>query len=882
MTAIWVRGLLTRRWGRLLATAAGVAAAVALLAAYGSFLAASEAAMTRQASRQVAVDWQVAVAPGAAADSVLAATAAEPGVGRALPVEFASTSWLSATAAGSTQTTGSGVVLGLPAGYRTTFPSEIRTLVGTDSGPVLAQQTAANLHGAPGTTVTIARPGRPPATVVISGVVELPQANSLFQKVGAPSQSQPSAPPDNVVLLPGSQFHQIFGPVPSVVTTQIHVARTAALPTDPQAAFTEITAAAHHLEAKLAGAGTVGDNLGAVLDAARADALYARILFLFLGMPGILLAVALTAAVAGSGADRRRREQSLLRTRGALRRQVLTLAAIEAVLLGVIGSAVGLGVAAVLGLSFFESPRFGASAAAAWLWGGLATGVGLAVALAVVLVPAWRETKATTVVAGRATGGRRTGPWWARYGLDLILIAGAALVLWSTNRSGYTLVLAPEGVPSISVDYWAFLGPGLFWIGAALLTWRLVDLLLGRGRPLVTRLLRPIGGPLAPTIAAMFARQRRLLARGVVLVALALSFAISTAIFNSTFQQQSEVDARLTNGADVTVTEPPGSTVGPAAAATIATLPRVHSVEPLQHRFAYVGTDLQDLYGIRPDTIAAATSLQDGYFSGGTAAQLMSRLSAQPDGILVSAETVKEFQLRLGDRINLRLQDARTKQLTTVGFHYLGIAKEFPTAPKDSFLVANASYIAKTTGSDAVGAFLVDTGGASTTTVAAQIQARLGTSATVGDIATSRHVVSSSLTAVDLAGLTDIELGFALLLGAGAGGLVLALGFTERRRAFSILRTLGSTTRQLAGVLLGEAVLTLVGGALAGSLAGWALAEMLVAVLAGVFDPPPDRLAVPWDYLGGVLVVTVAAVLAAALTATARASRATAGDLRER
>ncbi|WP_279580503.1 hypothetical protein [Fodinicola feengrottensis] len=106
MTAIWVRGLLTRRWGRLLATAAGVAAAVALLAAYGSFLAASEAAMTRQASRQVAVDWQVAVAPGAAADSVLAATAAEPGVGRALPVEFASTSWLSATAAGSTQTTG--------------------------------------------------------------------------------------------------------------------------------------------------------------------------------------------------------------------------------------------------------------------------------------------------------------------------------------------------------------------------------------------------------------------------------------------------------------------------------------------------------------------------------------------------------------------------------------------------------------------------------------------------------------------------------------------------------------------------------------------------------------------------------------------------------
>ena len=55
----WLRGLLTRRPGRLAAAAAGVAVAVALLASLGAFLAASKATMTRQSVADVAVDWQV-------------------------------------------------------------------------------------------------------------------------------------------------------------------------------------------------------------------------------------------------------------------------------------------------------------------------------------------------------------------------------------------------------------------------------------------------------------------------------------------------------------------------------------------------------------------------------------------------------------------------------------------------------------------------------------------------------------------------------------------------------------------------------------------------------------------------------------------------------
>lgn len=209
---------------------------------------------------------------------------------------------------------------------------------------LLAQQTAANLHAAPGDTVTIQRAGGlPPVPVRVSGVVDLPYADSLFQKVGAPPQSRPSAPPDNVVLMPRQSWNTVFGPLapsrPDLVQSQIHTLRTHSLPSDPAAAYSTVSGNAHHAEVQLAGTGLVGDNLGSVLDAARSDALYAQLLFLFLGVPGAALAAALTWAVAQSGAGRRRKEQALLRTRGATVARLMGLAAVEAAVVAVAGAA---------------------------------------------------------------------------------------------------------------------------------------------------------------------------------------------------------------------------------------------------------------------------------------------------------------------------------------------------------------------------------------------------------------------------------------------------------------------------------------------------------------------------------------------------------------
>ncbi|MEU5182810.1 FtsX-like permease family protein [Streptomyces longwoodensis] len=879
MITAWAGGLARHRIGRLLAAVAGIALAIALVAALGSFLTASKATMTERAVRSVAVDWQVEVQPGADPNAVRSLVQAAGGTRAALPVGFARTTGFTATVGGSTQTTGPGVALGLPAGYRSHFPDELRTLSGSGTGVLLAQQTASNLHAAPGDTIGVRLPGAGLRQVRVDGVVDLPQADSLFQKVGAPTQSQPAAPPDNVVLLPAARFASLTRGATDV-TTQIHVARDAKLPADPAAAFTSVTGAAHHLEAKSAGSALVGDNLGAALDSARQDALYAQILFLFLGVPGAVLAAALTVAVAAAGGDRRRREQGLLRLRGLRPRQITALAGLEAASVGVVGGLAGLGLAALTGRLAFGAASFGAGAGTWALWYAVAFVLGVAVAAAAVLVPALRDLRTVTVADTRREPRGSRSPWWLRYGLDFALLTGSWLVFRASSGNQYALVLAPEGVPSVSVSYWAFLGPALLWLGAALLLWRLTLLVLAHGRPALARLARPLTATLATTTAAVLSRRRRPLARSVVLLALAVSFAISTAVFNSTYRQQSEVDARLTNGADVTVTEPPGAQVRASAADTLK-VSGVRHVEPLQHRYAYVGSDLQDLYGVRPDTVAKATSLQDAYFSGGTAGQLMRRLAQRPDNLLVSAETVHDFQLSPGDTVNLRIQDARTKTLRTVPFHYAGIVKEFPTAPKDSFFVANAAYVAKATRSDAVGAFLLDTGGSHQQQIAAHLRKQLGTGATVTDLTQTRGTVGTSLTSVDLAGLTRIELAFAVLLAAGAGGLVLALGLAERRRTFAVATVLGARSGQLRGMVLTEALLLAAGGLAGGALIGWALSEMLVKVLTGVFDPPPASLSVPGGYLALTAGAAVAAVLAAALNGIRSAGRPAVEELRD-
>ncbi len=879
---LWFKSLLSRRSGRLLGTMIGVALTVALLASLGAFITSSAVSMTQRAVAGVPVDWQIQFSPGTNVQTAINTVGQSTKYSAAEEVGYASAGGLSASTGNTLQTTGASKVVGISPQYQQHFSSELRPLLGSLNGVLVAQQTAANLHVTVGDTVTIQRLGLPPVKVQIAGVVDLPYANSFFQAVGVPANAAPQAPPDNILLLPLDQWHRLFDPQaairPDSVRTQLHMRLAQTLPTNPNDAYLFVQQAANNVEARIAGSGVIGDNLAARLDAVRKDALYSQVLFLFLGLPGIILAILLTLAVASSGTTHRRQEQALLRTRGASLRQVLGLETIEAVLVGIGGVVLGIAIASII--TTLIAPFAFQSLPTTFLWIVAAILVGFVLAIGAILYPAWIQIRSTTVVSARATVGRTRTPLWQRLYFDIIILIIAGIAFWRTASTGYQVVLAPEGVTGTSVAYETFLAPLCLWIGIALLAMRLWSGGLIHGNRLLAGALRPIAHSMAGIVARSLGRQSMMITRGVVLVALACSFATSTAVFNTTYNAQALVDAQLTNGADVAVT---GSTASPPSSklADLRALPGVAAVQPMQHRFAYVGNDLQDIFGINANQIGTATTLSNAYFNGGNAQSTMAGLANRLDGILVSEETVANFQLHVGDQVNLRLQRANDQQYHIVTFHFVGIVREFPTAPKDSFLIVNSSYLAQQTGTGAAEVALIRTTG-NPAQVASRARSVVSSLAgvRVTDIGSTQRVIGSSLTSVDLSGLTTLELTFAILLAAGAMGLVLALGLAERQRTFAILSGLGAKGRQLGAFLWSEGLLIQIGGGVIGIALGFGVAQMLVTVLTGVFDPPPELLFIPWLYLLVLIGAMIASMIVAILGAKSASNRSVVEALR--
>ncbi|HEV7717377.1 MAG TPA: ABC transporter permease [Arsenicitalea sp.] len=864
----WLLGLFRTRLGRIGGSVAGIALTVALIAALGVFIRSSTATMTQRAIATVPIDWQIEMVPGSNPADIRTALFDAAPVARGEVVGYAKIDGLEFTTGGSVQSTGAGKIIGFGPGYLQAFPQGFRLLSGTTDGAVLLQQTAANLHAGPGDTVTIHRPGLPDATTKVTGVVDLTSADMVFQAIGVPPGAAPQAPPDNAMILPMAEWQTIFDPQanvrPDSVRRQLHVALDhSALPADPGDAYITVLSSGHNFEARVAGSAVLSNNLAARLDAARGDAVYARVLFLFLGAPGAVLAALLTIAIAASGSDRRRRDQSLLRLRGAPVATILRLAGLEAVATGVAGAVIGVVIAELASRVLLGGTML-TRASAAWLL--LSAAIGVVLALAAILLPAWNSARTLSVAAARQSIGADPQPIWRRIYLDFILLALAGIVFWKTAASGYQVVLAPEGVPAISVDYSAFLAPVLLWAGAGLLVLRIGNVALKYGRKSLAKLLAGFAGPVSGAVAASLSRQRRRVAAGIALTALAFAFATSTAIFNASYQGQARVDAELTNGADVTVTGTTTAPVGPVLD-KLKAIPGVTAIQGMQHRFAYVGNDLQDLYGVDPANIGTATTMSNAFFQNGDAKATLAALAKAPDGVLVSDETMKDFQLAIGDTLNLRMQGP-DHQYHIVPFRFAGVVREFPTAPRDSFLIANASYVAKMTGVDATEVALLRTSGETASVKdAASVITKAMPGVRVTDLSDATHFIGSSLTSVDLGGLTRLELSFAILLLAGASGLVLALGLADRRRSFAILAALGAKSQALSSFIWSEALLILVAGAVFGAATGTGVAYILVKVLEGVFDPPPESLSVPWGYLALVLAGGSTAVLIAVVNA---------------
>jgi putative ABC transport system permease protein len=371
-------------------------------------------------------------------------------------------------------------------------------------------------------------------------------------------------------------------------------------------------------------------------------------------------------------------------------------------------------------------------------------------------------------------------------------------------------------------------------------------------------------------------RRQHVIARGATGLAVAVAVTVSTAVFTATYDRQARLDTALTVGSDVAVTLPADAptSLDPA----IAQRPGVLAVERVAHRLAYVGPDLQDLFAIDPATIARAAPLQDAFTPGSSVTAVLHRLAGTPDGALLSQETLHDYQLHTGDAVRLRLKDA-TGSYLTVGFHVVGVVTEFATAPHDSFILANRSYLARATGLTDVQTLLVRTNGPRQ--VAQAIHAPAG--ALVNDITAPRVAVpsASGLAAGSLAGLARLTLAFGLLLAAASAGLVLIVGAAQRRRSLVALAVIGANARQRAGFLWAEARWIVVAGSIGGIATGALIGVELIKILNWIFDPPPQQPSLPWVFLTVVL-ATVAGTAMIATAASARwAGRVDASRLRD-
>jgi putative ABC transport system permease protein len=875
---------LLRAPGRSLIRVLVLGASVALLGGMLLFVGNSLRTVAGSAVRSVPLDLQGPVSSYGQARTVAGEVAGQTGVLQASPAATAPLTGSQHQGPNGLTSSGPGAVLAVPVGYGAHIHT-FRLLDGAlrTGAVVLDQQMAATLQAHLGDRVTLRPPGGAPQTYPVSGVALITASDKLFQPLNPQLGPAPAQPPANVAILPLETFASTYArQLPAIAGASIGANAQPGAQTgvqwqvqtqldpvalsggSPSAALERATQTRNRIERRLPGKVQFVDNLSDSLNTAAGDALYAETLYIMLAVPGALIALGLAYLAALGTVERDRRDLALLRARGARRRDLLVLAGLESLMLGLVAGL--LGTAAAFGaVSTLVSGGAHATTVRVLVIGAICVLLATAGAGAA-RVGASLSSLRMSVASGRR-GTRREGkPLWQRLYVDLACLLVSGLIYWLTASTGFSAVVNPDSNPTLSLSVYMFFAPALLWIGATLLLVRL------RGRVLswvITRAVRGRASSRSAFLLVSAGRRSAAINRGLVVVGLLLAFGVNLGIFSATYNQQVKADAQLTLGADVTATASPGVATRHELTRQIAALPGVAATTGVEHSYAYVGPDLQDTYGIDTSSFGNATTLRDSYFLHSTAQQVLDRLSSTHDGIVVSKETIVDFSLKNGDLLRLRVLDQRTGRFNVVPFHVVGIVQEFPSAPKDSFMIANLGYLESVTHAGGPNVVFAKVNGPPREVARRVALATASSGTTVDNISDQGACTSSSITTVDLTGISHIEQAFAIVLAAAAMALFVALGISERRQEFATMAAIGAPLSRISEFLWTEAAIVLsVGLALAVGL-GWLLSEMLVAILQHVFDPPPDALAVPWAFLGGL----AGAAILATLVATAFAGR---------
>ena len=548
----------------------------------------------------------------------------------------------------------------------------------------------------------------------------------------------------------------------------------------------------------------------------------------------------------------RARELGLLRVLGASRAQVVTAIVAEALVVGVVGSVVGLvlgiGAASLL-LRVVEAVGFDVPSGGVVVESRtvvVAIGLGVAVAVVAALWPALRASRRSPleafvdVVPPTSRGlGRR-----AVLG-TVVLLAGVPFIVTGLDRT--------HDVRRLTGD--------LAWVGAGALL-----VLLG-----VVILLATFAGPAAGLLGRVGARRdvagrlardntvrnpRRTAATASALV-IGLTLVTTVAVFGRS--TKASVNAAVDRGirADVILKAPQFTGFSPEVSARVADVPGVTAVSPFQFRKVRILGNVETVASADAPGLAATVDLD---LLSGSVADL------DPEGILVERDAARDYDVGVGDV--LVVQMSRGYYPLTVAGTYR--QRDFTGGLPISFVVPRAVY-AEGFGTDEQDTLVYLRTRGDAAKVAAAVRSALHDDFPNVDVLTRDQYRDDQQRAID----RFLAVSVALLLLAeiiAVLGIVntLALSVFERTREIGLLRAVGMSREQVRRMIRREAVAIAALGALVGIAVGLFWGWLFVAALR---SQGLSVVSVPWPQLAAFLVVALLAGVLAAWFPARRANR---------
>jgi putative ABC transport system permease protein len=543
----------------------------------------------------------------------------------------------------------------------------------------------------------------------------------------------------------------------------------------------------------------------------------------------------------------RTRELALLRAIGANRRQVIGSVLLEAVVVGllasVIGLALGVGAGALLAKVFASFGGGGLILAplavpmAAWI-SAFVVGVGVTVLAA--LIPALRASRIAPVAAMReaATPDRPLTKLTVTGGI-VFGLGGVALALGLTGNAG-------------NQELWAILGGVLLsFVGTALLTPLVAKPVAG----LIGRLFAfSVPGKLGRLNAGRNPRRTAITAAAL-MVGIALITGINTVLVSAkqsittVADQQAHVDLIISGEMGATI-----PTFDPAVLERTAALDGVRAVSGLYQDAAVVNGDR---------TFVGAFSNESaipGMFSLTTKAGTIS--SIRDGQVIVDEKTATDKNLTVGSPVTVQLARGGPLNLTVSGIYrksdlMSGFVIPLSAAP-------NFTQPLPTTG------FIQVEPGTSVTTIKSEVDGLLRDSpeVTVGD--RNEFIAQQTSSADQVLVMVQILLALAILIAVLGVINTLALSVLERTRELGLLRAVGLGRAATMRMVTVEAVVISVFGAVLGLAVGVGLGAAVVRALR---DQGIGQLALPWAQMVTYLILAGVVGVVAAVLPAIRAAR---------